>query len=273
VTRLADLDRTARIPEWAAGRYPDGYLNTRAGWAESGRVVERLLHEARGLGAQVTEGAAFAKVIESGGRVRGVATQAGDEHLADAVIMATGAWTPALLPHLSDVMWTTAQPVIHVDAGHDGRWRAPRFPVWAADIARTGWYGFPALSTGALKIGHHGSGRRIDPAARREVETSDERRVRDFLRDSLPPLAAAPIVHRRLCLYCDTFDGDFWIDHDPERPGLVVAAGDSGHGFKFAPVLGGLIADVVEGRKNEWADRFSWRRRLRDRREAARAEA
>ena len=76
----------------------------------------------------------------------------------------------------------------------------------------------------------------------------EEARVREFLGDSLPPLADAPIVHRRLCLYCDTFDGDFWIDHDPERPGLVVAAGDSGHGFKFAPMIGGLIADVVEGK-------------------------
>ena len=144
-------------------------------------------------------------------------------------------------------MWTTAQPVIHVGVGPDDRWRAPRFPVWAADIARTGWYGFPALSSGAMKIGHHGSGRRVEPDTPRHVLPAEETRVRAFLGDNLPPLADAPIVHRRLCLYCDTFDGDFWIDHDPERPGLVVAAGDSGHGFKFAPIIGGLIADVVEG--------------------------
>ena len=89
---------------------------------------------------------------------------------------------------------------------------------------------------------------------------------------NLPALADAPIVHRRMCLYCDTFDGDFWIDHDPERPGLVVAAGDSGHGFKFAPILGALIADVVEG------SRTGGRALLvaeagQDTREAARAEA
>lgn len=273
VTRLRDLDRSLALPEWNQDRYPDGYFNARAGWAESGRVVERLLHEARGLGAQVSEDAPFAALAESGGRVRGVSTASGEQHEADVVIVAAGAWTPSLLPHLSDAMWTTAQPVIHVDTGRDHRWRAPSFPVWAADIARTGWYGFPALESGALKIGHHGSGRRIDPAGPREVLLSEEARARDFLRENLTALADAPIVYRRLCLYCDTFDGDFWIDHDPERPGLVVAAGDSGHGFKFAPVIGGLIADVVEGRRNEWADRFSWRRRLHDRREAARADA
>ena len=215
----------------------------------------------------------MASLLESGGRVRGARTSSGVGYEADVVIAATGAWTPSLLPHLGDVMWTVGQPVVHVDAGRDARWRAPKFPVWAADIARTGWYGFPALDSGALKIGHHGSGRRVDPSAARDVLPAEERRAGEFLRDSLPRLAGAPVVHRRLCLYCDTFDGDFWIDHDPERPGLVVAAGDSGHGFKFAPVIGGLIADVVQGRQNAWADRFSWRRRTHDRREAARADA
>jgi glycine/D-amino acid oxidase-like deaminating enzyme len=272
VTRLADLDRSAAIAAWSKERYPDGYFNPRAGWAESGRVVETLLEEARGLGVRVAEDTPFARLIEIGGRVHGVQARNGDDFRADVTILAAGAWTPALLPSLGDVMWTTAQPVIHVDAGPDGRWRAPAFPVWAADIARTGWYGFPALASGAMKIGHHGSGRRLDPDGARGVLPAEEARVHTFLRDNLPALAGAPIVHRRLCLYCDTFDGDFWIDHDPDRPGLVAAAGDSGHGFKFAPILGGLIADVVEGKRNEWARRFAWRRRQRDSREAARAE-
>ena len=58
---------------------------------------------------------------------------------------------------------------------------------------------------------------------------------------------------------CDTWDGNFWIDRDPEREGLVVAAGGSGHAFKFVPLIGGMIADVVEGRPNRFADRFAWR--------------
>ena len=60
-------------------------------------------------------------------------------------------------------------------------------------------------------------------------------------------------------MYCDTFDGDFLIDQDPNREGLIVAGGGSGHGFKFAPVIGGVVADVVEGRDNRWAKRFKWR--------------
>jgi glycine/D-amino acid oxidase-like deaminating enzyme len=60
-------------------------------------------------------------------------------------------------------------------------------------------------------------------------------------------------------LYCDTHDGDFWIAPDPERRGLVIATGDSGHGFKFAPLLGEIVADAVEGKSNPLLERFRWR--------------
>jgi glycine/D-amino acid oxidase-like deaminating enzyme len=272
IERLTAIDRASLLPAWSPQTYPDGYLNRRAGWVESGAVVMRLATDARAAGVQTFENT-VAGVLSSAGRVTGVRTRDGTTRAADAVLIAAGAWTPTLLPQLRHVMWATGQPVVHVDAGTDPRWRAPVFPVWAADIARTGWYGFPALANGALKIGHHGSGQRVDPSAPRQVPPEHAPRVRAFLRDSLPALAAAPIREARVCLYCDTFDGDFWIDHDPERPGLVIAAGDSGHGFKFAPILGPLIADVVERRPNPWASRFRWRAREEDRREAARADA
>ena len=270
VARLTRIDRAALVPAWSPVTYPDGYLNHKAGWVESAAVVSRVAGEARAAGVRIVEGTA-ADLVTSSGRVVGISTREGTIHSSDIVVIAAGAWTPALLPHMRDVMWTTGQPVVHIDAGGDDRWRAPTFPVWAADIARTGWYGFPAMANGELKIGHHGSGARVHPDAPRQIPSDHEARLRAFLRESLPALAAAPIREQRMCLYCDTFDGDFWIDHDPDRPGLVVAAGDSGHGFKFAPVLGPLIADIVERRASPWAERFRWRSRGPDGREAARA--
>jgi sarcosine oxidase len=272
VERLTSVDRTTTAPAWSPIAYPDGYLNRRAGWVESAAVVARVANEARAAGVRIVENTAVGELLPGSEQVAGVRTREGAVHAADFVLIAAGAWTPKLLPHLSDVLWTTGQPVVHVEAGTDPRWRAPMFPVWAADIARTGWYGFPALPNGALKIGHHGSGDPVDPDSPRTVPADHERRVREFLREQLPGLADAPIRESRLCLYCDSFDGDFLIDHDPGHPGLVVAAGDSGHGFKFAPILGPLIADIVERRPNAWAPRFRWRARGPDRREAARAE-
>jgi glycine/D-amino acid oxidase-like deaminating enzyme len=272
VERLTGIDRTRTMPAWSPNAYPDGYFNRRAGWVESAAVTARVADEARATGVRIVENATVGELLPASGHVTSVRTHEGAVHSADFVLIAAGAWTPKLLPHLGDVLWTTGQPVVHVEAGADPRWRAPTFPVWAADIARTGWYGFPALPNGALKIGHHGSGRRVDPDSPGTVPGDHERRVREFLREQLPALADAPIRESRLCLYCDSFDGDFLIDHDPGHRGLVVAAGDSGHGFKFAPVLGSLIADVIERRPNPWAPRFRWRSRGPDRREAARAE-
>ena len=175
------------------------------------------------------------------------------------MLVAAGAWTPALLPWLADRLWTVGQPVLHFHPDKPEDFQGDRFPVWGADISNSGWYGFPLSREGVVKIGHHGAGMRMHPDAVRQVPDGHEQRCREFLRGTFPALAEAQLVASRVCLYCDSFDGNFLIDRDPDRPGLIVAAGGSGHGFKFAPILGGLIADVTEGVKNDWAPRFAWR--------------
>jgi glycine/D-amino acid oxidase-like deaminating enzyme len=127
------------------------------------------------------------------------------------------------------------------------------------------------VGNGIVKIGNHGAGVRVHPDELHGVPADHLDRTRSFLAESLPDLLDAEIVKARLCLYCDAWDGAFTIDHDPARPGLAVAAGGSGHGFKFAPVLGDLIADAVERRENRFLPRFRWRPRGEAVREAARA--
>jgi glycine/D-amino acid oxidase-like deaminating enzyme len=269
--RLRADQRVTRFPAWSLAQYPDGYFNPRAGWVESARVVARLAVDARAAGARLLERVGFERLLEQGGRIVGVQTVDGGELRADAVLVAAGAWTPTLLPELGDVMWATGQPVVHFRVEDPAAWQAPRFPVWAADIGRSGWYGFPALDDGTLKMANHGHGRRVHPDDPRTVLPAEEAWFRAFVGQHLPALARAPIIATKLCLYCDTFDGDFWIAPDPARAGLIVAAGDTGHAFKFAPVLGGVIADAIEARPNPWSRRFRWRTRGRDANEAARA--
>jgi glycine/D-amino acid oxidase-like deaminating enzyme len=259
--RLNSAALKERFPAWNAANYPDGYYNRRAGWAESGKVVSRLLQTAQAEGIQLHQGKTFARLLERGSRVTGITLADGETHHADFVVIAAGAWTPTLLPDLSDLMWATGQPVLHFKPAHPAEYRPPRFVPWAADISNTGWYGFPANADGIVKIANHGIGRRMSPDEPRVVGANEEARFREFLRSTFPGLADAPVVGTRLCLYCDTWDGNFWIDHDPNRPGLIVAAGDSGHGFKFAPSLGRLVADVLERKPNPYAARFAWRQR------------
>ncbi|MBI1785871.1 FAD-dependent oxidoreductase [Candidatus Sumerlaeota bacterium] len=250
-----------RFHAWNAGHYRDGYLNPRAGWAESGAVVARVARDAIAAGVQIIEGKKFGELIETDSRIAGVETRDGEKYMAEVVVAAAGAWTPILLPHLSHLMWPVGQPVIHMHAENPKLFQPPQFACWAADIASTGWYGFPALDDGTFKIGNHGPGYKIHPDDPLEVPAEHEGKTRDFLKLTFPSLANAPVKKTRLCLYCDTWDGNFYIDHDPQRPGLFIAAGGSGHAFKFAPMFGDLIADGVERKSNPYAHRFAWRKR------------
>lgn len=259
VTRLDRHAIATRWPAWSAASYVDGYFNEQGGWAESARVVERLAQQARAAGVRLVERASLSRLVEKGTRVTGVALTTGESFAAEVVLVAAGAWTPVLLRYLSRAMWPVAQPVFHLKPAEPDAWRPPRFTVWAADIARTGWYGFPANADGLVKIANHGPGRRVDPDEPRTTTPEDERALRSFLAESLPALADAPIAASKTCLYCDSFDGDFWIGRDPDRPGLAVAAGDSGHGFKFVPVLGGIVADAIEGKDSAATRRLGWR--------------
>lgn len=269
VERIDSAELRRRFPAWRAEGFSAGYFNPRAGWVEAGKAMRRLADLAVAAGVRLRLARAVA-LDERDGRVRGVTTDAGETFEGDVVVVAAGAWTPTIVPELREVMWATAQPVLHFRPRDTAPFDAEHFPVWGADITRTGWYGFPVNDEGIVKVGNHGPGRRIDPDAPRRLDRYVEDRCRVFLRGAFPALADAPLTAGRVCLYCDTFDGDFWIDRHPDRPGLVVASGGSGHGFKFATVIGDVVADVVEESPNPFASRFAWRERGGLRREQAR---
>jgi glycine/D-amino acid oxidase-like deaminating enzyme len=258
--RLSAADIRRRFPAWNADRYVDGYVNPKAGFVESGKVIECLAGLARSREIDLRTGTPVTAVSTETGRGK-VRLASGETLAADVVVTAAGAWTPTLLPELAGVLRPTGQPVFHLLPADPARFSPPRFVVFGADSSRTGWYGFPAHpDTGVVKIANHGPGWPVDPAHDpRTVDDSHVQRLREFLANTFPELAGAPVVYTRCCLYCDTPDEHFWISQHPENPALTVAAGDSGHAFKFAPVLGQLIADAVEGRPNATGDRFQWR--------------
>ena len=266
-----DAQRLAeRFPSWNSTRYVDGYFNPTGGWAESGKVLAWMIGEAARHGVTLLGGARFERLLENDRQVSGVQLTGGRRVEANVVLVAAGAWTPKLLPWLGDRMKTVGQQVLHFKPRDATPFLPNQFPVWGADISRTGWYGFPANAEGVVKVGHHGAGIEIDPGHERDVDAAHEAACREFLADSFPALARAEIVGKRVCLYCDSFDGDFWIDRDPQRAGLVVAAGGSGHGFKFAPLVGEWVADRVEGKSIQGQQRFGWREATSRRAEQAR---
>src|SRR5437762_1085195 len=264
VERMNSPESWKRFPAWNPEIYTDGILELQAGYAESGCVVTALIKRAKSQGVEFREGAAFVRLDQNGDRVKGIVLKDRRRIGSDLVVMAIGAWTPYLLPFTKQFFRASGQPVFHLKPAQPELFAPERFPVFGADITTTGYYGFPANRDGVVKIANHGAGREMSPESPNRVVTpQDEKNLRAFLSSSFPTLADAPIVYSRVCMYCDTNDGHFWIAPDPDRKGLVIAAGDSGHGFKFAPVLGEIIADAVEGKPNPILQKFRWRPEVR----------
>ena len=261
-----------RFPAFAPDRFQDGFFDPDAGYVESGRVVATLVEHAKSIGVELCERAKFVALDENDDRVRGVVLDDRHRISADAVVIAAGAWTTYVLPFTKKFFRATGHPVFHLKPDKPELFLPERFPFFGADISTTGYYGFP-LNQGVVKIANHGPGREMSPdSAERVVTAEDENDLREFLRSTIPALAEAAIVYTRVCMYCDTNDGDFWIAADPKRSNLVISTGDCGHGFKFAPVLGEITADALEAKPNPLLHKFRWRPEIKsgETKEAAR---
>jgi glycine/D-amino acid oxidase-like deaminating enzyme len=264
IERINSARSWKRFPAWNPELYLDGVLELEAGYAESGRAVATLIRRAKSLGIELLEGASFSKLDESDDGVSGIVLGTGERIASDLVVMTVGAWTPYLLPFTKKFLRASGQPVFHLQPRQPELFAPECFPVFGADITTTGYYGFPINRDGVMKIANHGPGREMSPESpKRAVTPEDEKNLREFLSSTFPTLADAPIVYSRICMYCDTHDGHFWIARDPDRRGLIIAAGDCGHGFKFAPVLGEIIADAVEEKPNPILEKFRWRPEVR----------
>lgn len=268
--RLDASQIAQRYPVFAGGEYREAYFNPRAGWAASGQVVQCLAGWCRQEGVLIAEGEGIKKLLVNGGRIKGFESVSGRKYFAGLTILAAGAWTPALLPELGSRLRAVGQPVFHLSLPPQKRKPYLQLPGWCADIANTGWYGFPAFENGTLKIARHGPGILPNADGSWAIPQAEWEAFRQFISKALPGLSDVPVVATRVCRYCDSIDSDFIIDLHPGRPGLMVVSGGSGHGFKFAPVLGSIAADVLEAKPNPFAKRFRWNRPLAVRKEAAR---
>jgi len=256
--RLSGAELDKRYPAWERANFAEGYFNPVGGWGESGEVVRFVTQQARELGVSLRENTPARLELSQGPALR---LASGELLRADAIVVACGASSAAVLPELGDRLQAVGQPVFHFEVETPAAHQASVFPPWAADIGRAGWYGFP-LQAGVLKIANHGAGRTVDPTLFPRPDALDQEPLfREFLASKLPQLAAAKVVRTRLCLYSDTFDGDFIIDRHPQHHGLFIATGGSGHAFKFGPSLGAMTADLIMGTSNRFLSRFAWRER------------
>jgi sarcosine oxidase len=183
------------------------------------------------------------------------------EYRAKQLIVTAGAWVGSLLPGLP-LPFSVERQVLHwFDPASDAGAFAPeRCPIhlWQFDAGRF-FYGFPDLGTGVKVAFHHDGEATTADGIRREVAAQEVDAVRAVLRRFIPA-ADGPLRASVVCPYTNTPDEHFWIDRHPAQPRVWVASPCSGHGFKFAPVVAEVLADLVQGKPQRFdLGLFRWR--------------
>jgi glycine/D-amino acid oxidase-like deaminating enzyme len=156
------------------------------------------------------------------------------------MIFAVGPWSSDLVGKLNLRLQVIRKSVFWYAARGD----ASRLPVFLLEQPNGVFYGFPDLGRG-IKLAEHSGGQQVaDPTqVDHEIDARDSNRIATFARDCVP--AAGDVVDHSVCLYTMSQDSHFVVDHWPGEMGIAFAAGLSGHGFKFAPVLGQALVDMV----------------------------
>ncbi|MDP1662545.1 MAG: N-methyl-L-tryptophan oxidase [Phycisphaerales bacterium] len=255
----------ARFPWFRAPSGSVAIADPGAGFLFPHTAIDAQLHLARASGADIhtNEPVLDWHADTAGVRVR---TARATYH-ADRLILAGGAWMPKLLAQSGQggtpaiKLTVTRQTLAWVDPPDPGLFALGKLPVWAFTLdGATVYYGFPITPGGeggaGLKLAHHAPLVPTDPDTDPRKATADDAvPVLAFLRDHMPQ-ALGPVLDQQVCLYTNTADDHFVIDLHPGKPNIVIASPCSGHGFKFASVIGEILADLAESGSTRHDIRF-----------------
>jgi sarcosine oxidase len=243
-------------PDMLAVFQPDG------GFVMSERCIVAHVAAALARGAEVhgREAAVEWHPDDDGRRVQ-VRTDRGT-YSARALVVTCGPWSSRFVPSLARLARPQRQVLLWAQPKTPSLFSTDRFPVFNMESPEGRFYGFPVHSIPGFKIGkYYHRHQWVDAeAVDRTCDAEDEAVLREGLRRYFPE-ADGPTLAMKVCMFTNSPDEQFIIDRHPEHPAVVVAAGFSGHGFKFSSVVGEILADLaVEGGTHWDLSLFRWNR-------------
>ena len=250
VERLTAGEARARWPSLLVPDAWDAVFEEQAGYLFVEECVRAHAEAAVRAGAELRTGVAIRGWrIEEGHVV--VETDAGS-FAADRLVLCPGPWAGDLLqmPHLRFTVLRKSLFWYEPEAASLAAHAAGRLPCFAFDTPSGFFYGFPALDDRDVKVAEHTGGRVVaDPLALdRGIDPEERGRVESWLAAHLPGVRRDCTAHVA-CMYTMSPDHHFVIGLHPDHPQVAIAAGFSGHGFKFASVVGEVLADLaLQGR-------------------------
>ena len=251
---LTATEAMARFPALQLPPHFVASYQADAGFLMSERCVVAHVMRAQALGAEVRAREAVLGWQKRGDRFR-VRTTRG-EYEAERLVVTAGGWAGQLLPELAEWVKPERQCLAWFQPLDGALFTPERLPVWLlwGEEGEGNWYGFPAHGVPGFKLGkfnHFREEMDIDND-RREPTAADEAALRRFTEKYFPQ-AAGPTMALRVCFFTNTPDEHFIIDEHPRQEGLFVAAGFSGHGYKFCSVVGEILAELALDGESELA--------------------
>jgi sarcosine oxidase len=237
------------FPEGSIGIYQEDY-----GILAASRCVAALAARARAEGAELYDEEPVVEIAPDGDGVT-VRTTRGT-HLAERVILTAGSWLgPLLAPLGIDLPLTVLQEQLAFFRVLDPAAYTPdRLPLLMHRFPGTTSLGsvFPIYGHEGVKVMLDRIGLRVDPGnPDRTIDPARLERLRAYAAELMPGITGE-ILETTSCRYTMTPDEDFIIDHHPEHRQIVIASPCSSHGFKFAPVIGQLLADLAVNEKTPY---------------------
>jgi sarcosine oxidase len=233
-----------RFPGFSLPSEVQAIYQADAGFLTPERCIELQVAGAQEHGAKVHTKEQAMDISETSSGVR-VVTDQGEYEVETAVICA-GAWTGKLLPELAPNAVPERQVLIWTEPLKPESYTPETFPIFLLMVEEGQFYGFPAFDVPGFKIGRlHHLEEIVDPdTIDREPNSRDESMLRQAVERYFPD-AAGPTLSMKACMFTNTPDEHFLIDRLKPDSAIVVAAGFTGHGFKFCSVVGEILADMA----------------------------
>ncbi len=251
--KLHDLPHEVLTGAELRRRYP-GYhlppdhlalLQPEGGFLAPERCIVSYVTAAQSLGAEIHahEQVLEWSALEGGVRVR---TDRG-LYEADKLVVSAGAWNGQLLDVVDGLAVAERQVLAWLQPTRPEYFRRESFPVFNVLVEEGRFYGFPIHSVPGFKFGkYHHFEEKTDPdMLERSVNYRDEGVLRQFAERYFPD-GCGPTMDLQVCMFTNTEDKHFVIDVHPDYEQVVLASPCSGHGFKFASVIGEIMADLAE---------------------------
>jgi sarcosine oxidase len=245
VLDAAEINR--RFPAFKVPPHWTGLYQPEGGFLRPELAIQQFVGLAERHGAEVRTGTRVLAIEPLGSGVR-VRTEAGEIE-AGSVIVAAGAWIGDFAPELKPHLKLTRQVLGWFEPLQPAYYAPDRCPVFILESEDDACYGFPDFAGTGVKTASHRKGAYLPSAddLSQDGGAADEAQIRRMLALAMPE-ANGPLRAMRTCMYTRTPDEDFVIDRSSADPRIILASPCSGHGFKFASVIGEVLADLALGK-------------------------